>query len=52
VSVSTKTIKADDGTFQIHFKAIDKVFAKKYVLEKYGSDVNKWPYSPRRKGIA
>jgi glutathionyl-hydroquinone reductase len=50
VSVSTKTIKAEDGSFQIHFKAIDKIFAKRYVLQKYGNDVSKWPYNPRNKG--
>lgn len=50
LSVSTKTVKAEDGTFQVHFKAIDKVFAKRYVLEKYGNDVSRWPYNPRQKG--
>jgi hypothetical protein len=49
-SVSAKVVKAEDGTHQVHFKAIDKTMAKKYMLEKYGTDVSRWPYNPRRRG--
>jgi hypothetical protein len=49
-SVSVKTVKAGDGTYQLHFRAIDKTHAKAYVLEKYGTDRSKWAYDPRRRG--
>jgi hypothetical protein len=47
VSVSANIVKAPDGTFQVHFFAINKAHAKKYVLEKYGPDRSKWAYDPR-----
>jgi hypothetical protein len=48
-SVSAKVVKAGD-CWQVEFKAIDKTLAKKYMLGKYGNDVSKWPYNPRRRG--
>lgn len=50
VSVKTEIVKAGDGTYQVHFYAIDKTHARKYMLERYGTDRTKWPYDPRRKG--
>lgn len=49
VSVSATVHPADDGTYLVRFKAIDKAQAKRYILEKYGTDRSKWPYDPRRK---
>lgn len=52
VSVSATVLPADDGSFTVQFVAIDKSFARKYVLEKYGTDRGAWPYNPRRKGAS
>jgi hypothetical protein len=49
VSVSATVVPAGDGTWQVHFFAIDKTYAKKYMLERYGTVAN-FPYNPRRKG--
>lgn len=49
VSVTAR-IERDGAGHKITFKAIDKTLARKYVLEKYGTDRTKWPYNPRRKG--
>lgn len=35
--------------YKVHFHAVDKTYAQKYILEKYGADRSKWPYDPRRK---
>jgi hypothetical protein len=51
VSVATQIVKADDGTFSVVFKAIDKAVARKYVLEKYGTDRSQWPYDPRARKV-
>lgn len=49
-SVSAKVEKNGDE-YQVRFKAIDKNKAKEYVLQRYGTDRSKWPYSPRRGDI-
>jgi hypothetical protein len=49
VSMSANIVKAEDGTYQVHFKAHTKEAAKLYMLQKYGNDVSKWPYQPRAK---
>lgn len=49
VSCSPKVEKSPDGTFLVRFRAYTKQAAKKYLLEKYGTDVNNWPYRPRGK---
>lgn len=49
VSVSATVEPAGDGTYRVRFKAINKDHARKYVLEKYGSDRSKWAYDPRRR---
>jgi hypothetical protein len=46
VSMSAKILPADDGTFFVEFKAINKAHARKYMLDRYGNDRSKWPYSP------
>lgn len=45
-------IEANGEEFDVHFRANDKAFGKKHVIEKYGPDRSKWPYDPRRKGKA
>ena len=49
-SVSATVKPAGDGTYQVHFMAISKTHARKYILEKHGADRSKWPYDPRRPG--
>lgn len=44
-SVSAKVEKAGEG-YLVRFKAIDKNMARKYILDHYGDDRSKWPYSP------
>jgi len=46
-SMSAQIKKASDDTWLVEYKAIDKVMARKHVLEKYGTDRSKWPYDPR-----
>jgi hypothetical protein len=49
VSIAAKAHKPDsihpDGWY-VEYWAVDKAMARKYVLEKYGKDRSKWPYSP------
>lgn len=45
----TATIVKNGEVFDVHFKAIDKTMAKQYMLQRYGTDRTKWPYSPWRK---
>ena len=52
LSVSATVHPADDGTFNVQYKAIDKAHARAYVLAHYGPDRSKWAYDPRRKGNA
>lgn len=47
-SVSATVKPAGNGTFNVEFVAISKVHARKYILEKHGTDRSKWPYDPRR----
>ena len=47
-SVSAKIEKSGDG-YLIRFKAIDKNMARKYMLDHYGADRTRWPYSPFRR---
>lgn len=42
-------IVKNGDTFDVHFHAITEAAAKKYMLEHYGPDRTKWPYSPFRK---
>lgn len=49
VSMSA-AVKRDGSKYLIEFKAIDKTIARKFVLERYGTDRSKWPYDPRRRG--
>jgi hypothetical protein len=48
VSVSANIVKGTED-WQVHFKAIDKVHARKYILETYGPDRSAWAYDPRAK---
>lgn len=36
---------ADDGTFIVEFFAVHPSYSQKYIVEKYGPDRTKWPYS-------
>lgn len=47
-SVSAMVKPAGDGTFNVEYKAISKAHARAYILEKYGPDRSRWPYSPRK----
>ena len=38
----------DGDAWKVVYKAIDKAKAREYVLATYGSDVTRWPYSPRK----
>lgn len=42
------TIERHGNEWHVRFKAIDKTMAKKYMIEHYGADRTKWPYSPWR----
>jgi hypothetical protein len=47
----TAWIVANGDAFDVHFKAIDKTKAREYMLQHYGSDRSKWPYSPYKRDI-
>lgn len=47
-SVSATAKQDADGTWRVVIMAVDPAYAKKYVIEKYGTDRTKWPYSGRR----
>jgi hypothetical protein len=47
VGMSAKVLRDGNG-WKVEFRAVDKTMARKYVLQKYGPDRSKWPYSPRR----
>lgn len=47
-SVSARIVP-DGDQFSVHFRAIDKTLAKKYMIDHYGTDRTKWPYSPFRR---
>jgi hypothetical protein len=51
VSMSAK-IEPDGEGYRIRFRAVDKTAARGYMLRRYGPDVNRWPYNPRRRGDA
>jgi hypothetical protein len=46
VSVWAEIVKAEDGSYQVHFKAIDRTMARGYIISKHGDDRSKWPYDP------
>jgi len=52
ISVSVDTVKAEDGTLQLHYKTHSKAEARAYVVAKYGDNPNAWPYNPRRRHTA
>jgi hypothetical protein len=53
VSVHTKLERdRKNGGWLVRFKAIDKVFSRKYVLDHYGPDRSQWPYDVHRRGGA
>jgi hypothetical protein len=49
LSVTIKIVPLKGGTYQIRFSVYDKTMARKYILEKHGTDRTKWPYDPRRR---
>ena len=49
ISVSTKTERDGNG-YLIRFSVHSKTHARAYIMAKHGSDRNKWPYDPRRRG--
>jgi hypothetical protein len=50
VGINAKIIKTGD-MYTVEFAAVDKIMARKHIIERYGEDPNLWPYNPRRKGI-
>lgn len=48
IGMSAK-IERGGGGYRVRFWAIDKVMARKHVLDKYGPDRSLWPYDPRRR---
>lgn len=48
-SMSCKVGKSSSANeWNVEFFSCDKAMARAYVLKKYGSDVTRWPYSPRK----
>lgn len=41
-------IERDGSKYVVKFFAVDPVHAKAYMLDTYGEDRTKWPYSPLR----
>lgn len=50
VSMHCEPIKKDGDTYTLSFRAVDKTWARKLFLERYGNDRSKWPYDPHRRG--
>jgi len=48
-SVSAKPRKLPGGGYAVEFKAVDKDYARAYMVKQYGPDMSKWPYSPHRR---
>lgn len=44
------TIVKHGDTYTVEYCAVNKAHSRKYVVEKYGEDPNKWPYFARRRG--
>jgi len=40
-------VEKDGAGYRVRYKAIDKTMARKYMLDHYGDDPSKWPYSAR-----
>jgi hypothetical protein len=49
LSVSTSIKKSGDG-YLIEFSVFNKTHGRAYLMSKHGTDRNKWPYDPRRRG--
>jgi hypothetical protein len=49
-SLTTK-IEKSGKEWDVRYTAIDKAVARRYVVERYGSDRAAWPYNPRKRGI-
>ena len=49
ISVTTKIKKSGDG-YLIEFGVYNKTHARAHIMAKHGTDRNKWPYDPRRRG--
>lgn len=45
-SVHAET-KRSGGKWHIHYTAISKEHARRYVVQTYGTDRSAWPYNPR-----
>ncbi len=49
ISVSTK-IEGSAGAYSVRFSVFNKTHARAHIMAKHGTDRNKWPYDPRRRG--
>lgn len=47
-SVSAKPKQDKSGEWRVIIRAHDPAMAKAYMIERYGEDRTKWPYSPKR----
>jgi hypothetical protein len=46
----TAKIEKSGKEYNVRFTAVSKAHARRYVIEKYGSDRSAWPYNPRKRG--
>jgi hypothetical protein len=46
LSVQVKKVHNDDGTYSLNVQVTDKEHAIRKLTEKYGDDIEQWPYSP------
>jgi hypothetical protein len=51
VSITAKVEKSG-SEWQVRFTVINKAHARRFVVSKYGTDRNAWPYNPRRRDAA
>lgn len=40
-------VERDGNGYRVRFRAINKLHAKQFMLDHYGDDPNKWPYSAK-----
>lgn len=52
VGIHTDRPVRDGNGWKLTFRAVDKAYARKSVIDRYGPDRTKWPYDPRRRGGA
>lgn len=48
IGVHVSRIKNTDGSYRVEFAAVNKEHTYAYMIQKYGEDRTKWPYSTNR----